>query len=557
MKNFKEESQDLKENYSLNNWIRVLDTSGMSVVDRLILDNHRRQILKNLSANERTTGDSFDQKDSKNSSKLRSKPFSTFQNSNQSSFVEDSIKQKIPFRTLNDSFATIESRDSKSACAERLYNDAIIRKIKNKRLQEEKEIIDIENAVDFANLHHPKRKPDPEIFARLIQEEKIIKNSYDMPPEPELSQTRSRRFSCAEQQASLERLTRTKGKSLSKNDPNYSIRKLIPNEIDELVKRLYKVKKYNEPIQRKKLLRKNKKKSLKNDIEFDGKLTSDLKTSKRYDENNGKLFNNSNESIIEFSSDGNASKNEGFDEETKLLYIASPKSKFNNIEIEHHLEVKLLNFDAYDTSTIVSEVIRGSPENNFDCPIVDSSFVSYTTSVTKEVKNGMSPDESVIEFSREKNFIEEMDSLKIQIEASSLQKSDENIEKNEFVKQECKILLENNKETEENNKKIEEKSNETTNSNEKSEEKHLNGINKIENSYKNLLIPKSLYLEPEVISSRGQSTNYSQESLYLMQNPLQSLSSNKHTPKASYNCGLDSYRFIVGITEDDEYIYAD
>ena len=179
MKNFKEESQDLKENYSLNNWIRVLDTSGMSVVDRLILDNHRRQILKNLSANERTTGDSFDQKDSKNSSKLRSKPFSTFQNSNQSSFVEDSIKQKIPFRTLNDSFATIESRDSKSACAERLYNDAIIRKIKNKRLQEEKEIIDIENAVDFANLHHPKRKPDPEIFARLIQEEKIILYKYD------------------------------------------------------------------------------------------------------------------------------------------------------------------------------------------------------------------------------------------------------------------------------------------------------------------------------------------------------------------------------------------
>ena len=43
-----------------------------------------------------------------------------------------------------------------------------------------------------------------------------------------------------------------------------------------------------------------------------------------------------------------------------------------------------------------------------------------------------------------------------------------------------------------------------------------------------------------------------------MQNPLQSLNNKpKSSPVKGFNAALDSYRFIVGITEDDEFIYAD
>ena len=82
-------------------------------------------------------------------------------------------------------------------------------------------------------------------------------------------------------------------------------------------------------------------------------------------------------------------------------------------------------------------------------------------------------------------------------------------------------------------------------------------VKRTEFSYNKIPIPKTIYLEPNITSSGAQSTNYSQESLYLMQNPLHSISSAKISPKNSYNCTLDSYRFVVGITEDDEFIYAD
>jgi hypothetical protein len=75
--------------------------------------------------------------------------------------------------------------------------------------------------------------------------------------------------------------------------------------------------------------------------------------------------------------------------------------------------------------------------------------------------------------------------------------------------------------------------------------------------YKHLPIPKNIYLEPEIMSSRCESTNYSQEALYLMQNPLNSMSSTARSPSKVQNIALDSYRFVVGITEDDEFIYAD
>ena len=662
----KDTSLDLKENYSLNNWMRVLNTSGMSVIDRLILDNHRRQILKNLSNNESFTEDSFDRKPSKTGTSTVSKPFCTFQQINNSRCEGDTSKQRVQYRTLNDSFLTNES---KSMCADRLYNDAVVRQIKLQRAQEIKEEQELEKARDFANLHHPQRKPDQEVMNRLLQEEKIIKSLYDVAAEPE-EMGRSRRFSCEEQKNSVERLTRCRGKSVCKEESKENLKRLMPGDIDNLVKRLYKVKEYPRPVSRdilhrkerervkeqqrenvtdtEKISEKNKdkskekngrkdrerererlskncgkykkenngencgreenrleieilnnnrkkesdyarekikatidKKNSKREINFDGNISNELKQSTRYIENPDKSLETLNESIIEFSSNSFLSKSNNFEGESMIVNMLSPKCKTIRLTEDPHLEVKLLNCDPLLVSPMVSEIIQGSPESNMENPCIDNSFISFTTthnhteklkideSFEKEEYLERSPDiglEAALDnylsqpsnresFEINKNTIErnEKEELQaIQVEKGKEKEKEKEIEKNSENGKEIHILVSGEYAEDSDNINVNDKTLPKTCICGSS----VRGTKEEITLHRKLHIPKSMFLEPEASSLAG-STNYSQESLYLMQNPLHSLNSNVNSPKLSYKSGLDSYRFIIGITEDDEFIYAE
>lgn len=538
--------QDLKENSSINNWMRVLNTSGMSAVDRLILDNHRRQILKNLSSNESFPEVSFDQH--------KSKAYST-------SHQFHISKQKLQYRTMNNSFL---ANENKSECAERLYNDAIVRKIRLEQVQEHKEIKELESALDFANLHHPQRKPDPAVMTRLLNEEKIIKSLYDNVPDlNDASQVKNRRFSCAEQKSSVERLTRARGKSLVKDEIGKSARKLMPNELNEMVKRLYKVK------------RKDPGEKGKCEVSFDRKNVRNLKKSNRYVEKSIDV----GESVVEFVGNRNNLKSTNFEKEFGGN-MKSPKCRYGMMHEDQQLEVKLLNYDTYENSTLVSEVIRGSPQSSIEEPCIDNSFVSFTTMNNDKdtVKNDESFDKKYGKLLFSENhdetvYIDPTDLIdpKPLIEASKvLNENRKSFEKNseflieispipneiaKFPDEALKISSENPIVP---HKIPDENPNEISN---KIPIKPLNLINTVKipsEPYSKILpIPKSIYLDPESGSPYTKSTNYSQESMYLMQNPLQSLPPSMFSPKLSYKSTLDSYRFIVGITEDDEFIYAE
>jgi hypothetical protein len=590
MKDF---NQEFKENSSINNWIRVLNTSGMNVVDRLILDNHRRQILKNLTENEEDIENSYTRNTSKISQKSKPKPFSTFQAFKRSTLSDS--KKSIPLKTLNDSFLTNESKGS--MFADRLYNDAILRNYKIKKRQEEKEISELENAIDSANLHHPKRKLNPEVLNRLWQEDKIIKNFYDICPEGNLlsgdHQDRPRRFSSQEQKASVDRLTRTRDRSFIDSSKRINTKKLMPDELSSLVQRLYKVKKYPEPDLKKtvkkasvKTLRKNK------DIEFQNNILGELKTSERYEIKDDKPLEVSRDSIIEFSAN-EISKSAVYIKNSPLK-ILSPKIHGNKMSIDEKLEVKLLNFDKLTGSPFVS-VIRGSPEDikdpDYDTLDLFSCTVKRSLSCGSFYDNSLKISMAVPDLIEENSFNSclfdtgnkrsQIFNDKIEFSGIDYHRLDENTRENTFSKPNSDKSTEINEENgfsklnyeksieiaEENRFCID--SNKLNESDVLQEDSKLNisdsnlkktdkkPTNRPDICIKNLPIPKTIYLEPEILSSRGQSTTYSEESLYLMQNPLQTFTSITHSPKGNCSSTLDSYRFIIGISENDEFIYAD
>lgn len=373
----KECSFELKENTAINNWIRVLDTSGMSVVDRLVLDNHRRQILKNLPNIENQNEESFTcKKDKRNKSFVKSKQFSTIQGFEKASFSTNTSHQKIPSKTLNDSFLSMNGNSKE--CAERLYKDALLRKLRLEYDQESKMQNEIESAIESSNLYHPQRKLDPEVFQRLTQEDKIIKSLYDKDPLPE-SSSKTRRFSLSEQKSSIDRLTQSRNKSFSREElPSTNIKKLMPNELENLISRLYKVKNFEKPKERKRLARNKIPKKSSPSIAFgafDKRKIEELKSSQRYTETNDKNQEIApRESIVEIGLLGTSSKSI-----KKPASLDSPKyikdlelrnpfvnymSELPETHSKNHvykdpeaLEVQLLNFTQSGISMGVSQVL--------------------------------------------------------------------------------------------------------------------------------------------------------------------------------------------------------
>src|SRR5574343_218435 len=136
----KENSFDSKDAQSINNWIRVLDTSGMTVVDQLILDNHRRQLLKAL---QQQDFGNKEQSFCKSTKKFRSASMK------KSNFVPDlndmsqiihpkdvrasNTSKDTSFQIQTCNITCLSSADA-TMCAERLYSDALYRDIKLKQL---------------------------------------------------------------------------------------------------------------------------------------------------------------------------------------------------------------------------------------------------------------------------------------------------------------------------------------------------------------------------------------------------------------------------------------
>ncbi|OMJ80051.1 hypothetical protein SteCoe_19780 [Stentor coeruleus] len=375
----KECSFEMKENTAINNWIRVLDTSGMSVVDRLVLDNHRRQILKNLSNIENQNEESFEcKKDKRNKSFVKSKQFSTLQGFEKASFSTNNSNQKIPSKTLNDSFLSMNGNSKE--CTERLYKDALLRKLRLEYDQESKMQYEIDSAIENSNLHHPHRKLDPEVLQRLTQEDKIIKSLYEKDPIQE-SSTKTRRFSLSEQKSSIDRLTKSRNKSFSREElPSTNIKKLMPNELENLISRLYKVKNFEKPKERKRLARNKIPKKPSPSIGFDKRKTEELKSSQRYTETNDKNQEiGPRESVVEIGLLGTLSKSiknpASLDSpkyiknlELKDSELRNPFANYMPDLSETHnknivykdpeaLEVQLLNFTQSDKSMGVSQVL--------------------------------------------------------------------------------------------------------------------------------------------------------------------------------------------------------
>jgi hypothetical protein len=515
----KENSFESKDAKSINNWIRVLDTSGMTVVDQLILDNHRRQLLKALQGED--SSHSFFK-----SMKKSSKNHSKILNSNDTSF-----QSKIDESSIFD-----------QTWAERLHSDAYYREMKMKKRKEEKEATEFEEALQVANARHPKRKLDPQVFARLTQDERVIKSLYEKDLQ---SSHRPRRFSALEQKASVDRLYNTRGNSSSRIEDSQTLnRKLQQDELNAMISRLYKVKKPVKNVLQVKNVTRKKRKNV-----------HDLKSSKRYVENPERLSEIAVESFSEVENRQDLQENLGNP-------FQSPKTSVFEGEA---LEIKLLSF-VQNPSPATTEVNKASPP--FGGDLLDDSMQKLSQMET------LSPemlDDSIILV--EKNYLkDETYEIKEIIEEIK----DKLLNSEDIVNASTEIIITHSPESVVSSHQSS-PSNQRPSSDTADDSRNNSSIGQDSltpnkeystispnswsitsrlDSLKSLPFPKSIYLEPEDLSSRVQTT-YSQESLYLMQNPLHSLPTTCTSPNKATPCVLDSYRFIVGITEDDEFIYAD
>lgn len=372
----KDSSFDFKDSKSINNWIRVLDTSGMSVVDQLILDNHRRQLLKSLYEEPK-------QEEKRLYSSMKSK--NTSFTSMQSSQTKNS---NISVKILNNSFLSIPDPQ---LCAERLYSDAYYRDSKLKKQQELKDLKEKEETLDYLNTRHPKRKLDPDVFNRLTHDERIIKHWYDKEGiDPGSNNKSSKRFSASEQKESVDRLVRSRGSSCKKSLENENSEKKMSNEeLKAMIERLYKVKNkenFNIGDKRAKSVARPRK-IMKN------KMINELKSSKRYIESLDKRSEMAVESVCDGEGNG---------------LCGDFQSPLRDKAQGEELEVKLLMLNKRSTSPAETEVNTGSPfdidlrelyENNETGPVLSIQHLENFSSFNQKAKHSNHKEHETEDFS--------------------------------------------------------------------------------------------------------------------------------------------------------------
>lgn len=539
----KDSSFEYKDAQSINTWIRVLDTSGMSVVDQLILDNHRRQLLKSLHE---------DPKPSQASKLSTSKAINRSFTSNPP-FETQSKNSNFSFKLLDSSFI---SNPDPQVCAERLHSDAYYRDLKLKKLKELKDSKEIEETLDHIKARHPNRKLDPEVFNRLTHDERFIKGWYEKDCSVSGENNKSsRRFSVTEQKESVDRLVRNRGNSCCKRSEAQDNQKKMSNEeLKAMIDRLYKVRPRGNVekekgvlggVSRSRRVRKNK-------------IVNELKSSKRYLDDVEKTSEFVDESCFEGSGE-------------------SFRSPLRNRAEGEGLEVRLTKLNETRASPVETEVNTGSPLES-DFGLNHKKTESEEALGVQEHENFTSIDKNICKFDQSHEENEEFTIIIVNEEAENGKKYEKSLETDisntntsphsdfcikidEFspeINEVYRDLLDplrvhNPDYNTEDHKSLNFGPKDTLNLTTST----LSSQSKPENSLKSFPFPKSYYLEPEDSTIKDQLPTFSQESLYLMQNPLQSINSSNYSPKKSNPCILDSYRFIVGISENDEFIYAD
>ena len=546
----KDSSFEYKDAKSINTWIRVLDTSGMSVVDQLILDNHRRQLLKSLHEDPKPSqARKISTTKGVNRSFTSNPPLQTHLQTKNSNFS---------FKLLNSSFIT---NPDPQVCAERLYSDAYYRDLKLKNLKELKDSKEIEETLDHIKARHPNRKLDPEVFNRLTHDERFIKSWYEKDGTVSgENKESSRRFSASEQKESIERLLRNRGNSCCKRSKaEENEKKLSGEELKAMIDRLYKVRPRGDAEKENGGLKSGsrpRRRMRKN------KLVNELKSSKRYLEDIEKTSEFVYESLFEGSGESFRSP------------LRSPAEGKGEGQ-EEGLELRLIKLNEISPSPAQTEVNTGSPFDS-DFKLTYKKIESGDEFGRKEDEGYSSIDHKLSDFEQsneenegftivvlsEENEKKEEKSLETDISNTNTSphsdfciKIDEfSPELNEVYRDHLNPLLPRHPELGcEPNKSINFCPKDPLNLTSST----ISSQGKPENPLKNFPFPKSYYLEPEDSNIKDQLPTFSQESLYLMQNPLQSINSSSYSPKKSNPCILDSYRFIVGISENDEFIYAD
>lgn len=134
----KENSFSSRDAQSINNWIRVLDTSGMTVVDQLILDNHRRQLLKALQQPDSLPKEGSFCRSSKKFRSASAKKTDLIPDLKDLSQIIHTKEPRASNTSKDTSFQiptcniTWTSSADASICVERLYSDAHYRDMKLK-----------------------------------------------------------------------------------------------------------------------------------------------------------------------------------------------------------------------------------------------------------------------------------------------------------------------------------------------------------------------------------------------------------------------------------------
>ncbi|CAG9325799.1 unnamed protein product [Blepharisma stoltei] len=254
-----------KNRDTINNWVKALNPKGLKFVDRMVLDINRRELLKqelesrsviieqeetppeyilaesNGRYNDSTACEEF-------SPDFKRQPFNDSNNVFTRLSRDANIrKSMIELRDHNKELLEEENRikNKKTINKEKLkliidrLNSTNVKKEESIRIaKEEREKFEIEEAIRLANLHH-QRKPDPKVMERLTEEDKIIEKEYGIHEEVR-SKSAQRSLSLSESRALGDRLMKPVSKKKMKCDGGEKeTKKATSEQVENIVARLY------------------------------------------------------------------------------------------------------------------------------------------------------------------------------------------------------------------------------------------------------------------------------------------------------------------------------
>jgi len=494
----KDPAYKTKDKEAINNWIKSLDTSKMSVIERMTLDINRRELLKagSLESNdskpkptnnqvfERLTQDisrrtehqklvenfkKSQEKESLTSKKVGSKDQvnRVVSRLNADALLrEEQEKLRQRFKELQEEQNIVRSQCVDVAqqieIGKRLNSEAQRREEKLKTLRKQKEVLEKQEIHRMQHKLHPNRKPDPLVLERLT---KVRSNSITS----EQSAKQSKRvFNLEETKRSGERLMNSHKHLRRSETPKITTKRVSAQELTSIVDRLY----HNKSFERQR---------------------ASSKPDTRHKNNRKPRSSLSRKSVTPQLKPC----------ETEVcpvpaLYIPKPQKIPEDYRTEDNESLVVTNnTTSYAENTSEQTTCRGPvlPKNN-----------SFRKSLTPNLK------------------ARQLSIQKLHNSAKLVGIKDLDKKVFELVSKEIVLPLVENCET----------------------------PNKLEDqeNHKEFPLLRTLDLG-------NYSPKISEESIYLMRNPLGELNAVSPANKPQITNSFDTYKFIVGITETGEFIYED